>query len=66
MAIRITIDVENLSGSTSDLAFADPLIPLLEMLEQYDVKATFFVVGSLANNWRSQLQMLSRRGHEIG
>jgi polysaccharide deacetylase family protein (PEP-CTERM system associated) len=66
MAIRITIDVENLSGSTSDLAFADPLNPLLEILDQYEVKATFFVVGSLANNWSAPLQLLSQRGHEIG
>lgn len=66
MAIRITIDVENLSGSTSDLAFADPLLPLLEVLDSYDVKATFFVVGSLANNWHIHLQRLAQQGHEIG
>jgi polysaccharide deacetylase family protein (PEP-CTERM system associated) len=66
MSIRITIDVENLSGSTSDSSFINPLEPLLRLLEKHDAKATFFVVGSLAPVWKESLVQLSRDGHEIG
>ena len=66
MSIRITIDVENLSGSVSDASFIRPLTPLLEMLEIHRAKATFFVVGSLASVWSDQLVQISKAGHEIG
>jgi polysaccharide deacetylase family protein (PEP-CTERM system associated) len=66
MTIRITIDVENLSGSTSDTTFIDPLVPLLRLLEKHDAKATFFVVGTLAPVWKESLVRLSQEGHEIG
>lgn len=66
MSIRITVDVENLSGSTSDGTFIEPLGPLLERLEQHNTKATFFVVGTLSSLWRKQLVLLSDSGHEIG
>ena len=66
MSIRITIDVENLSGSTSDTSFISPLTPLLRLLEKYEAKASFFVVGSLAPVWKEQLIRLSKEGHEIG
>ena len=66
MSIRITIDVENLSGSISDTSFIGPLVPLLRLLEKHEAKATFFVVGSLAPAWKEQLIILSKEGHEIG
>lgn len=66
MVIRITVDVENLSGSISDDSFIRPLIPLLDLLEQHKTKATFFVVGTLASLWREPLLLLSKSGHEIG
>jgi polysaccharide deacetylase family protein (PEP-CTERM system associated) len=66
MSIRITIDVENLSGSVSDSSFIKPLMPLLELLEIHRTKASFFVVGSLASVWSDQLIQLSKAGHEIG
>ena len=65
MAIRITIDVENISGSISNLGFASSLEPLLSALNETGTKATFFVVGSLANGWKKTLEQLSRSGHEI-
>ena len=64
-AIRITIDVENISGSTSSLGFAGSLEPLLSALDETDTKATFFVVGSLASGWKKTLEQLSNCGHEI-
>ena len=66
MSIRITVDVENLSGSISDDTFIGPLVPLLELLEQHKTKATFFVVGTLSSLWREPLLLLSKSGHEIG
>ena len=66
MTIRITIDVENFSGSVSDTSFISPLTPLLRLLENYEAKATFFVVGSLAPAWKERLTHLSQEGHEIG
>lgn len=66
MTIRITVDVENLSGSVTDTSFVVPLTPLLRLLETYEAKATFFVVGSLAPEWKEQLTHLYKQGHEIG
>lgn len=64
-SIRLTIDVENLSGSISDPNFANSLEPLLEAIDQTNAKATFFVVGSLASVWKKKIQQLSNNGHEI-
>ena len=66
MTIRITVDVENLSGSVTDTSFIAPLKPLLNLLEAHNVKATFFIVGSLASVWKNQIRILSESGHEIG
>jgi|688.fasta_scaffold178740_3 polysaccharide deacetylase family protein (PEP-CTERM system associated) len=66
MSIRITVDVENLSGSVTDSSFVRPLKPFLELLEIHNTKATFFIVGSLAPVWNDQLIELSKAGHEIG
>ena len=66
MTIRITVDVENLSGSVTDTSFIAPLNPIIDLLETHQIKATFFIVGSLASAWQSQIQKLSENGHEIG
>jgi polysaccharide deacetylase family protein (PEP-CTERM system associated) len=66
MSFRITIDVENLSGSTSETSFAEPLKPLLQLFEEKNMKATFFIVGSLSPAWARQIRDLSDKGHEIG
>lgn len=39
---------------------------ILDVLDEYDAKATFFVVGSMAKAYPSVLKEVSRRGHEIG
>ncbi len=46
--------------------FREALQPLLKMLEQQGTKATFFVVGELADSWADELRELSAAGHEIG
>jgi peptidoglycan/xylan/chitin deacetylase (PgdA/CDA1 family) len=39
---------------------------ILDLLDQYNIKATFFVVGSLAERYPSIIQDIERRGHTIG
>jgi polysaccharide deacetylase family protein (PEP-CTERM system associated) len=40
--------------------------PLLELLDRYETKATFFVVGELAEQNPGLIQSIFERGHEIG
>ena len=39
---------------------------ILDVLDDYDAKATFFVVGSMARAYPDVLKEVSKRGHEIG
>ena len=39
---------------------------ILDILDQYDVKATFFVVGINAKYYPDTLQLITEKGHEIG
>lgn len=39
---------------------------LLDTLEHYDVKATFFVPGAVADRYPAQVKEIANRGHEIG
>ena len=39
---------------------------ILEILDKYSVKATFFVIGVNAKNYPEQLQKILEKGHEIG
>ncbi len=39
---------------------------ILDILDEYDAKATFFVVGDMARNYPSVLKEIAKRGHEIG
>lgn len=39
---------------------------ILDLLDEYDIKATFFVVGVNAENYPSVLEDVIKRGHEIG
>lgn len=39
---------------------------ILDVLEKYDTKATFFVLGSAVEEHPEVLEMISDRGHEIG
>ena len=64
-SIRLTVDVENLSGSTTESDFAVSLEPLLDALDQIGVKATFFVVGSLTSLWKQKIEKLVKNGHEV-
>ena len=39
---------------------------LLELFDKYDVRATFFVVGSIAEEYPGMVKKISEAGHEIG
>jgi peptidoglycan-N-acetylglucosamine deacetylase len=39
---------------------------LLKLLDKYDTKATFFVLGKLAEKYPDYVKMLDEAGHEIG
>lgn len=39
---------------------------ILEILDKYDAKATFFVVGKMAQSYPTVLKQIAQRGHEIG
>lgn len=45
---------------------ADKTIPILDILDQYDVKTTFFLVGSWVDKYPDMVQEIFARGHEIG
>jgi peptidoglycan/xylan/chitin deacetylase (PgdA/CDA1 family) len=57
-------------GKTVYLTFDDGpsslTMPLLDILDQYHVKATFFVVGANDKNETRDLQEIVKRGHAIG
>jgi peptidoglycan/xylan/chitin deacetylase (PgdA/CDA1 family) len=62
----ITVDVEDHGVDGEASRFATALHPLLELLRRNHIRATFFVVGSLAAAWAQALRELSTAGHEIG
>ena len=39
---------------------------ILDILEKYSVKATFFVIGRNAESYRGKLKRIAESGHEIG
>ena len=63
---HLSIDVENLSRSVDVLDFERALESLLKNLDSQKVKATFFVVGQLANKWETRIREIHGQGHEIG
>ncbi|MDD3336188.1 MAG: polysaccharide deacetylase family protein [Eubacteriales bacterium] len=45
---------------------ADKTIAILDLLDQYDVKTTFFLVGGWVDKYPDMLKEIAARGHEIG
>ena len=39
---------------------------ILDILEKYQIKATFFIIGVNAKNYPEALSMVAEKGHEIG
>ncbi len=48
-------------------AWDDPKVEqILDILDQYQAKATFFVVGEWCDKYPDQVRQISERGHEVG
>ena len=45
---------------------ADKTIPILDILDQYGVKTTFFLVGGWVDKYPDMVKEIFVRGHEIG
>lgn len=45
---------------------ADKTIPILDILDQYGVKTTFFLVGGWVDKYPEMVKEIHARGHEIG
>lgn len=45
---------------------ADKTIAILDILDQYNVKTTFFLVGGWVDKYPEMVKEIFRRGHEIG
>ncbi|MDI6601805.1 MAG: polysaccharide deacetylase family sporulation protein PdaB [Thermoanaerobacteraceae bacterium] len=45
---------------------AENTIKILDILDQYDAKATFFLVGIWVDDYPDLVKEISKRGHEIG
>ena len=58
--VAITFDVEKHNLTQSDL------LPLLDLLDQHEIKATFFVIGRLADRSPSVPKAIISQGHELG
>jgi peptidoglycan/xylan/chitin deacetylase (PgdA/CDA1 family) len=43
----------------------DNIPPILKMLKEYNVKATFFIVGEIAEKFPEIINMILEEGHEI-
>lgn len=63
-------DVDVTEGSSAEIMARDGMeagLPrLLSVLDDYDVKATFFVQGRTASSFPESLQLILEKGHEIG
>ncbi|HEY9775138.1 MAG TPA: polysaccharide deacetylase family protein [Planktothrix sp.] len=49
-----------------DGPFPETTLPLLELLDEEQVKATFFVMGRRVQKHQELLQKIAERGHQIG
>lgn len=63
---HLSIDVENLSRSVEKLEFESTIEKLLSKLNQLNIKATFFVLGQLAEKWKFKIREIQSQGHEVG
>ncbi|MBQ9716213.1 MAG: polysaccharide deacetylase family protein [Clostridia bacterium] len=62
------VDTQNKVVSlTFDAAWgADKTLAILDILDEYNVKATFFLVGFWVDNFADMAKQIDARGHEIG
>lgn len=58
---------EKLISLTFDVAWgADDVEEILDTLDKYNAKASFFIVGDWAKKYPDKVKLISERGHDIG
>lgn len=63
---KIDTDEKKLALSFNCAESADDVKVILDILDKYGIKATFFPLGIWAQAHPQELKMIYRRGHEIG
>jgi peptidoglycan-N-acetylglucosamine deacetylase len=76
MKNALSIDLENwysnefllkyLPDDSLDTQVAEATDGLLKLMNKYDVKATFFILGSVAEKYPELIKIIHESGHEIG
>ncbi len=51
---------------TFNCAMSDDVDTILQILDTYDIKCTFFMLGSWAENHQDEVKSVYNAGHEIG
>lgn len=67
MKIALTFDIEQDLPHVLDTfnGITKGIPRILNLLEKFDLKATFFCTGSVAQNYASYIQLIESNGHEI-
>jgi peptidoglycan/xylan/chitin deacetylase (PgdA/CDA1 family) len=54
------------TGRYDYLSLRKPTKRVLDMLDEFDIKATFFVVADVVDHYPGLVESIAERGHEIG
>lgn len=58
---------EKVIAISFDAAYGDQYTPqILDILDEYDIKTTFFLVGFWIDKYADMLEEIHKRGHEVG
>ena len=66
LSCRVETDQKLIALTIDDGPTPDGVATLLPMLERYDVKATFFLVGEMMERHPQEARRLVQAGHELG
>jgi len=61
----LSVDLEYDWESTNTKSITQVLPRLLDFFDEKDIKATFFVVGKLAEQFPKEIKEIAKRGHEV-
>ncbi|MEN4761962.1 polysaccharide deacetylase family protein [Chryseobacterium sp. C39-AII1] len=59
------LDYFNKDECNQNQSTMDGLDIYLDILDQYDIKTTFFIVGELVEKLKDKIEIIKRKGHEI-
>jgi peptidoglycan/xylan/chitin deacetylase (PgdA/CDA1 family) len=67
MKIVLTFDIERDLPQVVDtfIGITKGIPKILKLLEEFDIKATFFCTGNIAHNYASYIELIESNGHEI-